>query len=68
MMKKNPKSTEWLQKQLKNDKQQIKNHKQNLIDNIKSLGGTYVGNTVQKTKTKEKNTLWERLRKVIIGN
>lgn len=67
-MKKNPKSAEWLQKQLKSDKTQIKNHKEQLIDNIKSLGGMYVGNTVQNTKTKEKNTLWERLRKVIMGN
>ena len=67
-MKKNPKSVEWLCREMDKDTNNILSHKQQLISSIKSLEGKRIGNSVQKRKTKQKQTLWERLMMVILGH
>lgn len=61
-MKKNLKQTEWLQNELRKDEIVLNQEKSKLIENIKKLKKEDI-----LPKPPEKLTLWQRIKKVLMG-
>lgn len=63
-MKKKSDQLKWLETQIKKDNQELENEKLNLIRNIKKLKKEDI---LPKVETPKKLTLWQKIKRVLLG-